>query len=186
MVKKIYDRLDAAVDAIDGIAVAIACILLFALMLVVVADVALRYAFNAPITWSYEVISSFLMPGLFFLSVSHTLRANAHVPVDIVHNYLATRTRYILEAISHLLSTPIFAAVAWFALTQTIEQFKSGDQLASGLELPTWTTTVLLPIGFGLLTLRTLLKAIGFAASIGAKQPFTDLPVISGTEENYE
>lgn len=184
--REIYDRMDAAVDTVDDIAVAIACILLFALMLVVVADVALRYAFNAPLAWSYEVISNFLMPGLFFLSVSHTLRANAHVPVDIVHNYLSTRTRYILEAISHLLSTPVFAAVTWFALARTIEQFKSGNQLASGLELPTWTTTALLPIGFGLLTLRALLKAVGFAASIGAKQPFTDLPVISGMEENYE
>lgn len=184
--KETYDRLQAAIDAIDAIAVAVACVLLFSLMFIVVWDVAMRYAFNAPISWSYEIVSNFLMPGLFFLSVSHTLRANAHVSVDVIHNYLPDRTRFVLEAISHLLSTPVFATVTYFAAMQTLEQFQSADRLASGLELPTWTTTVLLPAGFGLLTLRALLKAIGFAASIGAREPLTALPALSGAEENYE
>ncbi len=181
--KKTYQRLEATIDAIDGIAVTIACLLLMTLMFVVVADVGMRYLFNAPLTWSYEVIEYFLMPGLFFLAVSHTLGASAHVSVDIIHNYLPQPKRYILEALSHAMSTPIFAMATWFAALQTIAQFDSGMRLANGLELTTWSTSFLLPLGFGLLTLRALLKTIGYATSIGATVPLTRLPAISGSEE---
>lgn len=184
--REIYKKSQTAIDAIDAIAVSVASVLLFALMVIVVFDVGLRYLFNAPITWSYETIEHFLMPGLFFLSASHTLCANSHVAVDIIHNYLPDRKRYVLEAISHALSTPAFALATYFSALQTLDQFREGTQLGSGLELPTWTTSVLLPVGFGLLSLRALLKAVGFAASIGAREPLAALPAISGTEENYE
>jgi TRAP-type C4-dicarboxylate transport system permease small subunit len=182
-VKKTYHWLEACINTIDDIAVIIACMLLMALMLVVVADVGMRYLFNAPLAWSYEIIEYFLMPGLFFLAVSHTLRANAHVSVDIIHNYLSTPKRYVLEALSHALSTPVFAMATWFSALQTIAQFNSGTHLANGLELTSWTTSFLLPLGFGFLTLRALLKTIGYVASIGASEPLTALPAISGSAE---
>jgi len=61
-----YPRLRRGVDALDGVLVSIGCLLLFALMCLVVADVGRRYLFNAPISWSYEVINHYLMPGVFF------------------------------------------------------------------------------------------------------------------------
>lgn len=182
----LYRWLRTAIDLIDGAAVLLACIALFSLMSLVVSDVALRYFANAPLTWSYEVISNFLMPGLFFLSVSHTLKSNAHVAVDIVHNYLGDRTRYVLEAITSVVICPVFAIIAYYALQSTLEQFSSGDVLTSGLELPSWTTSFLSPLGFALLALRTGLNALGYIGSLIAPRPILELPVISGTEENYE
>lgn len=181
-----YRWLRAAIDLIDALAVLIACLALFALMSLVVSDVALRYFINAPLTWSYEVISNFLMPGLFFLSVSHTLKANAHVAVDIVHNYLGDRTRYVLEAINSALICPVFAVIAYFSLRATLDQFAAGDVMTSGLELPSWTTSFLSPLGFALLALRTGLNALGYVGSLIGPQPLLELPAISGTEENYE
>ena len=101
-----------AIDAVDTVLMGIGGAMLFALMCVVVADVALRYLFNAPLQWSYQVISSYLMPGLFFMAVSHTLKAHAHVAVDIVHNYVSRRTRYVFEMICSAGATPVFALCA--------------------------------------------------------------------------
>ena len=88
-----FARLRAAIDGLDAALMAIGGGMLLLLMLLVVADVALRYLFNAPLAWSYEVVSSYLMPGLFFLAVSHTLKAHGHVAVDILHNHLGRTTR---------------------------------------------------------------------------------------------
>jgi TRAP-type C4-dicarboxylate transport system permease small subunit len=181
--KEGYGWLKRAIDWLDACAVFIGCLLLFGLMLVVVADVALRYVFNAPLIWSYEVISNFLMPGLFFLSAGHTLRAHGHVSVDILHNYLSTRTRYALEAITSLIVTPIFIFIAWITLLRTLEQIQSGVSLTDGLQLPAWSTTFLMPIGFGLLAVRTLLNAIGYVATLMTGRETLALPPISGTEE---
>ncbi|MEO8248536.1 MAG: TRAP transporter small permease [Burkholderiales bacterium] len=181
-----YQRLRQWMQRIDNAAAWLACLLLFALMLVVVADVSARYLLNSPLLWAYEVISTFLLPGLFFLSVSHTLGAHAHVSVDIAHNYLGERTRYWFEAIVSIVATPVFAFIAWAALRQTVGDFASGTVQSSGLELPTWVTTVLLPIGFGLLFIRCLLNSIGYVMTLATRERWLALPPLSGTQESPE
>ncbi len=182
----VHARLRRALDRIDGAVVAVGAAMLFALMCVVVADVSLRYLFNAPLQWSYEVISSYLMPGLFFLAVSHTLKAHSHVAVDIVHNYVGRRTRYAFESLASVLALPAFATCAWMAAGVTIRDFQTGATSSSGLALPTWTLSMLLPIGFGLLSLRLLLDAAGYLGSLASGRDLLALPPISGTEEGAQ
>ena len=178
-----YERLRRIVDAIDNVLMVVGCLMLFALMFVVVGDVVLRYLFNAPLQWSYEVISSYLMPGLFFFAASHTLKAHAHVAVDIVHNYVSRRTRYVLEALISLLATPVFAFCTIVSAQHTLEDIRTAATSTSGLALPTWTISLMLPIGFGLLTLRLAINAIGYIATLVSGREVTALPPISGTEE---
>jgi TRAP-type C4-dicarboxylate transport system permease small subunit len=178
-----YARLRRVIDAVDGVLMLVGCLMLFALMLVVVSDVTLRYLFNAPLQWSYEVISSYLMPGLFFMAVSHTLKANAHVSVDILHNYVTRRTRYVFEAICSVVALPVFALCTWVSAQHTWNDFQTAATSTSGLAVPTWTISLMLPIGFGLLSLRLFLNAGGFIASLLTGREVTPLPPISGTEE---
>ena len=178
-----YGRLKRLVDLIDNAVLAVGCLMLFALMLVVVADVSLRYLFNAPLSWAFEIISSYLMPGLFFLAASHTLKANAHVCVDILHNYVNRTTRYVFEAISSVLAAPVFGLAAVVSAQNTWHDLQSGAASSSGMELPTWTISLMLPLGFGLLTLRLTLHAIGYIGTLVTGRTMKHLPAISGTEE---
>jgi len=179
----LYNRFRRIVDRIDDVLMVVGCLMLFALMFVVVGDVALRYLFNSPLQWSYEVISSYLMPGLFFFAASHTLKAHAHVAVDIVHNYVSRRTRYVLEALVSLLATPVFAFCTVVSAQHTLDDIRTAATSTSGLALPTWTISLMLPIGFGLLTLRLAINAIGYIATLVSGREVTALPPISGTEE---
>jgi len=178
-----YVRLRRAIDAVDGALMFIGCLMLFALMLVVVADVSLRYLFNAPLQWSYEVISSYLMPGLFFMAVSHTLKANAHVAVDILHNYVRRTTRYVFEAVCTVVALPVFALCTWVSAQHTWNDWQSAATSTSGLAVPTWTISLMLPLGFGMLSLRLLLNAYGYIATLVSGREVVPLPPISGTEE---
>ena len=178
-----YQRLKRLIDAVDTALLSVGCLMLFLLMLIVVADVALRYLFNAPLQWSYEIISSYLMPGLFFLAASHTLRAHGHVCVDILHNYVGRRSRYAFETLSSLLATPVFALATWLSAGNTVKDFVTAAESSSGLGLPTWTISILLPIGFGMLTLRLALHSYGNLASLLTGRDIKPLPPISGTEE---
>ena len=179
----LYGRVRRVVDAIDTLLMAIGGAMLFALMLVVVADVALRYLFNAPLQWSYEVISSYLMPGLFFLAASHTLKAHGHVSVDILHNYVTRRSRYVLEALISVLAVPAFLLCTVVSAQRTLADYATAATSTSGLGLPTWTISLLLPIGFGMLTLRLALNAFGYLATLLTGREMAALPPISGTEE---
>jgi TRAP-type C4-dicarboxylate transport system permease small subunit len=178
-----YARLRCVIDAVDAGLMFVGCLMLFSLMLVVVADVSLRYLFNAPLQWSYEVISSYLMPGLFFMAVSHTLKANAHVAVDILHNYVGRTTRYVFEAVCTTVALPVFALCTWVSAQHTWNDWQSAATSTSGLAVPTWTISLMLPLGFGMLSLRLLLNAYGYIASLVSGREVAPLPPISGTEE---
>lgn len=179
----LYTRVSRVVNAIDTALLAVGCLMLFSLMMVVVTDVSLRYLFNKPLAWSYEIISSYLMPGLFFMAASHTLRSNAHVCVDILHNYVGRKTRRVFEALSSTLATPVFGLAAWVSAQNTLKDLEAGSVSSSGMELPTWTISLLLPIGFGLLALRLALHAWGHIGSLVTGRDLRPLPAISGTEE---
>ncbi len=170
------------IRVIDRLCAYVACIMLFALMMVVVADVSLRYIFNAPLSWSYDAISVFLLPGVFFYSISYTHSTHGHVSVDILHNYVSQRTRYVFEALTSAIAAPVFAFIAWIAAKSTWNDWVMGTSLTSGLEVPTWTTSFLLPMGFGLLTVRSLLNLWGYLATLSTGKPWLALPPISGTE----
>ena len=178
-----YTRLEKLVSAIDNTLMVVGCAMLFALMLIVVADVSLRYLLNKPLSWSFEIISSYLMPGLFFMATAHTLKANAHVAVDILHNYVGRRTRYVFEALSCTLAAPIFAAAAWVSAQNTWKEWIDGAVSSSGMELPTWTISLMLPLGFGLLALRLALHAAGYIGTLVTGREIKALPPIAGTEE---
>lgn len=178
----VYFQLRRAVDAVDGVLVTVGSLMLFALMCVVVADVSMRYIFNSPLHWSYDVISNYLMPGLFFLAVSHTLKAHSHVAVDIVHNYLRPKPRYVLQAVVSFLAVPAFAVATWYSAQVTYKDFETSAVSSSGLPISTWTVSILLPIGFGLLTARLFLDAIGYAMTLATGRAAIALPPISGTE----
>lgn len=182
----IYAHLRRAIDAVDGLLVTLGSLMLFALMCLVVADVSLRYLFNAPLQWSFEVISKYLMPGLFFLAVSHTLKAHSHVAVDILHNYVKPKTRYVFEAIGSIVAMPAFAVCAWMAAGVTVEDFRTGAMASDGMAVPTWSVSIFLPVGFGLLALRLLLNSIGYVVSLASGREVLALPPISGTEEGAE
>lgn len=182
----VYAWLRRVIDMIDDALVALGSLMMFALMCVVVADVSMRYLFNSPLQWSFDVISNYLMPGLFFLAVSHTLKAHSHVAVDIVHNYLKPKTRYVFETICSMLAVPAFAICAWMAAGVTLANFESGATASSGLPIPTWTVSLFLPLGFGLLTLRLALNTVGYFLTLATNREVLALPPISGTEEGAE
>jgi len=182
----IYENSERFLDNVDDWLCKVGTIFLYALMLVVVFDVVLRYVFKSPLIWSHEIISYYLMPGLFFLSVSHTLKSDSHISVDILLNYVSEKTRYFLAFISYMLAVPPLMITAFYMIYQTYRQYINDEYFSSGLALPVWTTTILAALGFSMLAVRVLLKAIGFAGSIWTSKPLTKLPLISGTEEHFE
>lgn len=179
----VYNRVSRIVGWLDTALLSVGCLMLFTLMMVVVADVTLRYLFNAPLIWAHEIISSYLMPGLFFMVASHTLKSGAHVCVDILHNYLGRRTRYVLETLSCTLAAPIFGLATWVSAQNTWKDFQADAVSSSGMELPTWTISLMLPVGFGMLTLRLALHAVGYLGTLATGRELKGLPAISGTEE---
>ena len=92
---------------------AVAAALVLVLMVLMVYEVVVRYAFAAPTIWSYD-ISTMTLGTIFLLSVAYALATDAHVRVDLLHGMLGHKARPVVDLCGHtLVMLPLLVWLAW-------------------------------------------------------------------------
>ena len=163
---RVIGALHRAVAAVEQVASLLAAIVLFATMLIVSADVAMRYVFNRPFGWTYDLISLYLMSALFYFALSATFAAGAHVSVDVVAARLPVSLQRALQVVIALVSAGLFATIANLTTQRTITDYATGAAVSGDVLWPTWLSDLPVPIGCGLLTVRLVLHALLHAVSL--------------------
>jgi TRAP-type C4-dicarboxylate transport system permease small subunit len=182
-------RLETALAAVERAVTIVAVACLFAIMLIVVADVFMRYVVNRPFTFTYDLVGLYLMAGLFYLALSDTFAIHAHVSVDILVHRFSPTTRRICEIITCASAASVFSLITWLGFKRALENFENGDVLAGAIPWPSWASAALVPLGCGLLTLRLLLHLFAHGASLASGRDLIALPPMSGAaaeEANVE
>ena len=127
---------------------------------VVSADVAMRYLFNSPFAWAYDLIALYLMAGVFYFVLSDAYRANAHVGIDILHARMGPRMRRAADLLTAAVSLSLFALIAYVGAERAWEGFVNDGVLAGQIPWPIWLSAIIVPIGCGLLLLRLALQFV--------------------------
>ena len=128
-------------------------------MLIVTVNVVLRYVFNAPLSWSYDVVAEYLMVATFFLAVSYTLRIGGHMAVDVCIGRL--KNRRLLAAyrlVGDILALLLTLGIGYKGYETTATAWTNADFLPGVVPFPTWPSHILVPIGMGILALRLLYR----------------------------
>jgi TRAP-type C4-dicarboxylate transport system permease small subunit len=146
----------------DGLAIGSA-VAVFLIMLIVVADVALRYLMNAPLPWSFDLISIYLMGAAFFLALSQTLRLGHHVNVDLAYQGFPLVVRRLLKLIGWGVSAAVFGWITWLATATAIDRYTKGDVIVGAYTWPTWIPAAIAAVGFGAMVVRLVLGVIVLA-----------------------
>lgn len=158
----------------------VAAALMLLIMMIVVADVTLRYLFNSPLIWAYDMIGLYLMAGVFFLAISGTYALHKHIGLDIVVQRLGPKGRRLAEVLTSVVSIPLFFLIAKVGAERAYSNWISGDALAGLIAWPTWIASVLVPLGVGLLVLRMVFRLLGQLASLATGRAIVELiPVIT-------
>ena len=143
-----------------GLALA-GCVLLFAMMLVIVVDVALRNlvvpGLPHGLAWSNEV--SELMLYLITMCVAPwLLRRGQHIRVDIVLRAIPARAGWICEWLCDLIALACCVCVMIYATRATWESYSQGSITIKTLVLPEWWTLAPLPVAFLLPAVEMLFR----------------------------
>jgi len=161
-----------------------AAFVMFAIMLLVVADVAMRYFFGNPIKWSYPLIAKYLMIYVFFLAVADTLRRSQHIVIDFLASTLDIRKRSIAEFLGYVPSLLVFALIFWLGAENTWRQYVNNDVRIDSLAWPIWIGSLALPIGIGAMLLRVVLRMGALAVRI--LDPKADVTEAYGEIDNED
>lgn len=143
---------------------------MLAIMVIMIADVVARYAFNAPLSWAFEVLTRFLMPGLFFLSVSYALGMNKHLFIEIVQRKLPARASHLALGVLYVPVSVLIGAATWMKGGATYTSWIHNEVMAGGIRWPAWTAGAIVVIGLAVLTLRLFALAVHhLAMSAGSR-----------------
>jgi TRAP-type C4-dicarboxylate transport system permease small subunit len=126
----------------------IATCVLGLMMLLTVADVFMRYAFNSPITGTMEV-SEFMMVIVGFLALAWCAVRYSHVKVDLVLSNFSPRVQAIVDSITMLAALGTYVVITWRSFLESMDV----DTTASLLRVPHSPFYWVLTFGFFLLCL---------------------------------
>lgn len=155
----------ALLARIESVLALLSGLSLGAIMLIVVADVAMRYVFAAPLSWSYNLIGLYLMVAVFFFALSDTLHNHGHIAIDIFQHQIPHRPRHLALAVGYLLSSGLMALIGWQAWLRLKSAYLNDDRIAAVIPWPTWVAYFIVAAGCLVMTLRCVYRTVGHAAS---------------------
>lgn len=135
--------------------------LIFPLFMVVVFEVMMRYAFNAPTVWAFEATT--LLYGCHFaLGFAYTYKHNGHVAIDVFEAMLPDKPRTLLRIIvSLILFVPTMGMMAIAGIRYAANSWENWELASSSWAPPLYPFKTIMAIGFVLLFLQGIAKLIG-------------------------
>lgn len=162
-------KLEVALAGLSGAVIA-------AIMLIVVCDVVMRYLFNAPLGWSYELIGAYLVVAAFFLALSDTLNGHHHVAIDIFQPLIPHRLKHLLLGVGYAAATVVLTLIAWQAWIRVASAWSADDRLSASLPWPTWPSYLFVVVGTVVILLRALVRVVGHLASAATGRELVATP----------
>ncbi len=139
-------------------------LLVLPLMVVVItADVVLRYFFNAPLAWGEE-INGLLLFLLLMLSLTYAWDMNKHIRMEILYLTLTGWRRSFADIVTGLTGVVFFGCLGWQSW-RDIEYMRKTHESTEVLHIPVWPFRALLV----LISLVFVAKLVHYAFT-GRKQ----------------
>ncbi len=160
----------------------IAAFSILALMLLAVAQVLGRLAFNTPVPGFIDITEQ-AMAVFAFAGVAYCQRVGGHIRMEIVLGKLSGRALYVCEMLGVIVVAFTIALLIWGSWFHFERALVIGDSTMD-IRLSTWPSKLVVPVALGLLLLRLLLQIYGYARLVAnpSRQP-VDVPVIEAVED---
>lgn len=123
-------------------------------------EVVARYLFDAPTTWSGELVQ-YALAVLIFCALPDVTRRSAHVAIDIVPEALPENARDVLGKFNALLAASATGFAAWIVAGESLRQFERGLMTNAANPIPRWWITAFIALGLASAALHFLRYVIG-------------------------
>lgn len=137
---------------------ALSAILYVYIVSIIFAEVIGRYVFQTSILSAYETaIYAFIW--LSYLSMASMARSRTHLAVTFLRDLMPRGVQLVLLLLSDVLLI-ILASVVVVFIRRPFEDVVNFDQMMVSIDLPFWIALLSVPVGWALVVLRTVQRAI--------------------------
>ncbi len=144
----LWTRLDENISRVERVLIAA---LLTLMILLAFSQIVLRNFFATGIAWG-ESLVRYLVVWLGFIGAAVATREGKHITIDILSRWVPRAGDTTIRAVSHLVST-IICGLLTFAAIKFIN-FEAQMGSTAIYNLPIWVPELIIPVTFGLMTLR--------------------------------
>ncbi len=155
----------------------LAATLLAVMSVLVAVQVVFRYGFDSSLTWSEE-LARYLLIWAVYLGCSYATKQDRHLEVTLLRHWLPPKLSKCIQVLALLLTLAFCILCTWYGVqevsflqstgqrTETLELTPSLYALLSGQSvegvasshIPVYFFTLAIPVGIGLMGIRTLLR----------------------------
>lgn len=118
---------------------------LAAMMLITVADVVMRAAFNLPITGTYDLVQLFLV-GTVFLSIPDVFLRDRNIVIDFVDHVFGADAIATLKLIANSLGVIFLAVLLWRMIPPALDSARF-HEVSPDLSIPMSVHWALMIVG---------------------------------------
>ena len=150
-----WEKWDSKINKIEG---ALITILLSLMILTAFSQIVLRNFFSTGIDWG-DALVRYLVVWVAFIGAAIATREGKHICIDLLSHWLKGPGSIAVQALSCFFSAVISALLTVAAVKFIWFEAQMGS--TTFLNLPVWIPELIMPIAFGLITLRFLMEMIG-------------------------
>jgi len=153
-------KLDGAIDTVNEKFGFYSSYIVLPLIIVVVWEVIMRYAFNAPTSWAFE-LTVFLYGLHYSFALAYAHKYDTHVSIDVFEARLAKKSRTILRIITNIvLFLPTIGLLAYYTSDLALNSWIEWEQASSSWAPALYPYKTLMALGFILFLLQGVAKLI--------------------------
>lgn len=135
-------------------------IMVFALMVLITADVVARTAFNHPFQGVSEIVSNCIII-LCFLEIPYILMRGSHVRTTLIYDRVGAKGKNIIDLVAFLLCAVVFAFVLVSSWPGFVHAVKIGDsEIAGSVRITTIPGRLSVIVGSGLMIIESIILSI--------------------------
>lgn len=138
------------------------------MMLVMGAEVFMRYVVTQPLGWNISLLENILMPGLVFLGLPWAYAISAHVAAGMVYDRLPLPVQRALDWLTRVVVIICAAFLIYAGAKISIDAFMLGSvppPLSAQVNIPTWVWRSFLPIGTAMMLVLVLIDLLRLPAA---------------------
>ena len=154
------NSLNRIIRPIVGVVHGVGLCVLGLMMLLTASDVTLRYVFNKPIEWAFEM-TVYMMAIVVAFAVAYCATQKGHVRVDVVVERLPQRAQAIIDGITGFFSLGLVSLISWQCFINIQGQYIQNVESAN-LHIPTYPFVALVALGIACFTLVLLADLLKF------------------------
>lgn len=166
----LLSKLDRALFRVESFLALVGGIAVFSLVILAVVSVSGRNLANSPLPGYVDWIEQ-AMPLIAFIGVSYTQRLGGHIRMDILVGQLRGRALWLAEFTSTFVMLLLMLLLVWGTWAHFLRAFDFGAPNWSrdsslDIALPLWPMKLVVPISFGVLSLRLVLQLWGYGRAL--------------------